>query len=91
MHSGISTYCDQLLTTKDKHRDRHLDKRYQLKGSKIRVEYHERQSVKREKKGRSLRMKTKEWQGGEQKNKRKKKMESKILIKYQGEGRQREG
>lgn len=36
-------------------------------------------------------MKTKEWQGGEQKNKRKKKMESKILIKYQGEGRQREG
>ena len=36
-------------------------------------------------------MKTKERQGGEQKNKRKKKMESKILIKYQEEGRQREG
>ena len=50
MHSGISTYCDQLLTTKDKHRDRHLDKRYRLKGNKIRVEYHGRQSVKREKK-----------------------------------------
>ena len=66
MHSGISTYCDQLLTTKDKHRDRHLDKRYQLKGSKIRVEYHGRQSVKREKKGRSLRIKIKEWQGGEE-------------------------
>ena len=66
MHSGISTYCDQLLTTKDKHRDRHLDKRYQLKGSKIRVEYHGRQSVKRKKKGRSLRIKIKEWQGGEQ-------------------------
>ena len=66
MHSGISTYCDQLLTTKDKHRDRHLDKRYQLKGSKIRVEYHGRQSVKREKKGRSLRIKIEEWQGGEQ-------------------------
>ena len=66
MHSGISTYCDQLLTTKDKHRDRHLDKRYQLKGSKIRVEYHGRQSVKRDKKGRSLRIKIKEWQGGEQ-------------------------
>ena len=66
MHSCISTYCDQLLTTKDKHRDRHLDKRYQLKGSKIRVEYHGRQSVKREKKGRSLRIKIEEWQGGEQ-------------------------
>ena len=66
MHSGISTYCDQLLTTKDKHRDRHLDKRYQLKGSKIRVEYHGRQSVKRDKKGRSLRIKIKEWQGGEE-------------------------
>ena len=66
MHSGISTYCDQLLTTKDKHRDRHLDKRYQLKGSKIRVEYHGRQSVKRDKKGRSLRIKIEEWQGGEQ-------------------------
>ena len=66
MHSCISTYCDQLLTTKDKHRDRHLDKRYRLKGSKIRVEYHGRQSVKREKKGRSLRIKIKEWQGGEE-------------------------
>ena len=66
MHSCISTYCDQLLTTKDKHRDRHLDKRYQLKGSKIRVEYHGRQSVKRDKKGRSLRIKIKEWQGGEE-------------------------
>ena len=66
MHSCISTYCDQLLTTKDKHRDRHLDKRYQLKGSKIRVEYHGRQSVKRDKKGRSLRIKIEEWQGGEQ-------------------------
>ena len=66
MYSCISRYCDQLLTTKDKHRDRHLDKRYQLKGSKIRVEYHGRQSVKREKKGRSLRIKIKEWQGSEQ-------------------------
>ena len=50
MHSGISTYCDQLLTTKDKHRDRHLDKRYRLKGSKIRVEYHGRQSLKNDNK-----------------------------------------
>ena len=66
MQSCISRYCEQLLTTKDKHRDRHLDKRYQLKGSKIRVEYHGRQSVKRDKKGRSLRIKIKEWQGGEQ-------------------------
>ena len=66
MQSCISRYCEQLLTTKDKHRDRHLDKRYQLKGSKIRVEYHGRQSVKRDKKGRSLRIKIKEWQGGEE-------------------------